>query len=130
MDPVIKQLWTSALRSGKYKQGKNYLNIINANNEHQYCCLGVLCEIAIKQGMNIETEEDRTSVIFASDNHIRATIKYEGDECTPPPAVQQWAGIGAEGGYIHPTNDDPSLVRDNDSGKTFDEIADIIDKHF
>jgi hypothetical protein len=32
--------WITALRSGRYQQGKGYLR---SNNE--YCCLGVLCEV-------------------------------------------------------------------------------------
>lgn len=32
--------WIEALRSGKYKQGRDYLKI-----HDQYCCLGVMCDI-------------------------------------------------------------------------------------
>ena len=35
-------LWTQALESGKYKQGKAYLWTKN----NKYCCLGVACVIA------------------------------------------------------------------------------------
>src|SRR4051794_35352962 len=38
----LTQKWVDALRSGKYKQGKGLLRDFNDN----YCCLGVLCEIA------------------------------------------------------------------------------------
>lgn len=41
---IIKQ-WISVLRTGEYKQGKNYLCRIDSNNKKQYCCLGVLCDI-------------------------------------------------------------------------------------
>jgi hypothetical protein len=36
----IKTKWVEALRSGKYKQGRGFLQ---RNNE--FCCLGVLCEV-------------------------------------------------------------------------------------
>lgn len=41
MDQRIKQLWLVALRSGKYEQGKRFLRA-----GEQYCCLGVLCDLA------------------------------------------------------------------------------------
>ena len=40
MDPVLKKKWVAALRSGKYKQGKEVLR-----DGDRYCCLGVLCEV-------------------------------------------------------------------------------------
>jgi uncharacterized glyoxalase superfamily protein PhnB len=36
----FKEKWVAALRSGKFKQGKEYLEI-----EGEYCCLGVACKI-------------------------------------------------------------------------------------
>ena len=40
MDAELKAKWIAALRSGEFKQGKNYLRRGGA-----HCCLGVLCEI-------------------------------------------------------------------------------------
>ena len=41
MDAEIKRKWVEALRSGKYKQGRDQLQ-----NGDTYCCLGVLCVVA------------------------------------------------------------------------------------
>jgi hypothetical protein len=41
MDTQIIKKWIAALRSGKYKQGRNKLR----DKEDCYCCLGVLCDI-------------------------------------------------------------------------------------
>lgn len=41
MDPILKQKWCNALRSGKYKQGTGVLR----DCDDKYCCLGVLCDI-------------------------------------------------------------------------------------
>lgn len=41
MKKEIADKWVAALRSGKYKQGRQYLRTFEDN----YCCLGVLCEI-------------------------------------------------------------------------------------
>lgn len=40
MTPELKAKWIEALRSGEYKQTKDYLHTAEG-----YCCLGVLCEV-------------------------------------------------------------------------------------
>lgn len=42
-------LWIEALKSGKYKQGEGQLKY-SVNKKPQYCCLGVLCDLAEKDG--------------------------------------------------------------------------------
>lgn len=42
--------WIAALRSGNYKQGTGRLYEIVCKT---YCCLGVACDIAIKEGVNV-----------------------------------------------------------------------------
>lgn len=44
MKPEIKQKWVELLRSGKYIQATDRLKTGNA-----YCCLGVLCDLYIKE---------------------------------------------------------------------------------
>jgi len=41
MTPELKAQWITALRSGKYKQGKRVLR----NEKEEFCVLGVLCDI-------------------------------------------------------------------------------------
>jgi hypothetical protein len=45
MDQQIKKQWVVALRSGKYKQGREYLRTKLSDGSYSYCCLGVLCDI-------------------------------------------------------------------------------------
>lgn len=40
MNEKIKKKWVDALRSGKYKQGREQLR-----DGDKFCCLGVLCEV-------------------------------------------------------------------------------------
>lgn len=40
LDPKTKSKWLRALRSGKYRRGRNQLR----TKENTFCCLGVLCE--------------------------------------------------------------------------------------
>ena len=42
--PMIK-IWIEVLRSGKYKQTTGALRKARINNQFEYCCLGVLCDI-------------------------------------------------------------------------------------
>ena len=49
LDKKLKARWVKALRSGRYKQGKGYLQDKDGKN----CCLGVLCRISrIKEEMD------------------------------------------------------------------------------
>ena len=43
MHQEVKQQWVTALRSGEYAQGNGHLR-----KDDEYCCLGVLCDIAVK----------------------------------------------------------------------------------
>ena len=44
LDPKIKQEWTAALRSGKYRQAREMLMSVYARRRC-YCCLGVLAKV-------------------------------------------------------------------------------------
>lgn len=131
MKTDIKELWTTALRSGDYKQaaGRLYASEIKG-----YCCLGVLCELAVEAGV-IEPRKDTVygNVIYAS--------FFDGNELDLPVSVREWAGLedadpllSAEAGvYVDDEGDEFSYagVRAsfaNDTlGWDFNKIADAID---
>ena len=53
----LQQEWVNALRSGKYKQGKDRLR-----KNDSYCCLGVACEIfKEKFGITVEIPDSLDS---------------------------------------------------------------------
>ena len=112
----LRQAWIRALRSGDYKQGHDYLK-----NGDDYCCLGVLCDVITKNpSVGPGAVAGSVSALF----HCERTLPL--DVCdvlgvTPNPDT------GIEGRGIHDGN--LSLANLNDSGFTFDEIADIIDSH-
>jgi len=123
MNPDIKNRWTTKLRSGEYKQGRNNLRVYDvANEEERFCCLGVLCEIAVEDG--IIPPANTTSVVR----------RYGVDEAYGsigilPTVVKEWAELDyPNGGYG--IGDVHALSNDNDTGKSFDQIADIIDQNF
>ncbi len=114
MNAEIKQKWTTTLRSGDYKQGKKQLR----PSKNRFCCLGVLCDIYAKDN-NIEWEIDEDS-----------SFRFKGSLTMLPPKVRDWADISADGGYGGGSANVSSLASDNDKGKTFAQIARIIEKHF
>lgn len=122
MDAVIKTKWTDALRSGKYQQGVGALR----SGDNKFCCLGVLCDVAEAKGLSME-------VIAPEDNS--QVWKYDDRVGGLPQSVQGWAGMDDSMGS-RMINDNfegpyrPCLADLNDEGRTFEQIADIIEKEF
>lgn len=79
MDQDIKRRWVDALRSGEYEQAKNYLSTSDG-----YCCLGVLCEIAVQDGVVFKDHE----AYFSEEEPQN---DYSAEEL--PRAVIAWAGL-------------------------------------
>jgi len=98
----IAEKWVKALRSGEYEQGRGQLRI---NNKH--CCLGVLCDISKLS-------------IWDQDSYIKGSSAI-----TLPTEVKMWADMKSGGGHLG--EDKLSLWQLNDAGKTFSEIANIIE---
>lgn len=113
MNPEIKAKWVAALRSGEYKQGRDVLR----TEDDAYCCLGVLCDLAAREGVG---EWDPSYGHFVSGV---ADIGY----ALPPTGVVEWAGLGGVCPYVEVDGDHPALSSLNDTGRTFGEIADLIE---
>jgi hypothetical protein len=89
VNPEVKALWLTDLRSGEFTQGKGMLR----NTEDEYCCLGVLCERAVREGI-IPPPVLKT---YIEDDDIPNRYAYgTGDDAntgTLPQAVREWAGL-------------------------------------
>lgn len=127
MKPKIAKIWVQALRSGEYSQGRTRLN-----RDGLYCCLGVLCELAVKEGVippGLPTISNGTEKVFAYGERAEVGL--------PPPEVVRWAGMKSRTGYITSMdpavpafiNTNPSLAHLNDFGVPFSEIADAIERN-
>lgn len=104
MNPKIKEMWIEALESGKYKQGYGQLE-----KDNQFCCLGVLCQVAIQNGVKIERKID----------DLTGNMVYDKNDSILPNVVANWANID-NAPYI----DGACAWNLNDSDKlTFAEIA-------
>lgn len=114
MDPAVKRKWVEALRSGKYPQSRDFLQ-----NRQGYCCLGVLCELAVKAG-----------VAQKVDLKTAGLTSYDRETKVLPQSVCTWAGLD-------PNENSPdvwfageftSLAYLNDTGTPFPRIAEVIEK--
>lgn len=94
-----KAKWVAALRSGEYKQISGQLR-----NAAGHCCLGVLCDISGAGG-------------WSDNNYIAADDERSG---SLPFGVLDLTDISFA--------DERRLADMNDSGATFAEIADYIEK--
>ncbi len=115
MKQEIKDKWLKALRSGEYVQGQMALN-----DQSGFCCLGILCDLAAKEGVGAWKEYNSMNIFTTSKDSSTAIL---------PKPVISWAGLDHpnpivpfEGGVL-------PLSRVNDSGTSFDEIADIIEEN-
>lgn len=120
MDKRIKRLWVKALRSGDYKQGNGRLQMYLNNMPDRYCCLGVLCDLAAKEGI-VKSAVSNDLVRYGG-----GTNPFDYPEAYYLPIeVSEWSGVNREGRYGSAGR---SLAVMNDEGKSFDEIADAIEK--
>lgn len=77
MNPEIKALWTAGLRSDEFTKGEEYLT-----RDGKDCCLGVLCKLAIRAGVEVE--------VFTGSDGI---VYYDHASTTLPQSVMDWAGL-------------------------------------
>lgn len=123
MRKEIADKWVSELRSGNYEQGQQYLCRKNDEGKESYCCLGVLCELYIKEGYELSKE--------INPNNLSSCYMYGGQaSAVLPTIVQVWAGIQNDFGKFG-DEEGNTLVELNDRyKKNFQEIADTIEANY
>jgi hypothetical protein len=146
MNPVVKAKWLTALRSGEYKQGTNRLRT-DASEGSSFCCLGVLCDVAAKEGVTAwKVSSAYQGAIWQESPDNPAGGYYE--TCGVPPTLQKWAGLqdesgsfdgavpyrtarmveAAEADYVRQATNLVTL--NDDGGWSFERIADLIEERF
>lgn len=109
--------WVAALRSEEFRQATGGLRRVPDKGAVGYCCLGVACEVAVREG---------------------AVPTYDGDCLVLPDEVAEWLGLADCAGTvteaIGSNRDDEdgfkahSLWELNDVAKlSFEDIADVIE---
>jgi len=134
MKQEIATLWTAALLSGEYEQTTAVLRrdtIIDGGNEEipkytsSFCCLGVLCELAHKAGVEGLIRAEPRFDGFCPDVAYSDRMPPSGSN-TLPDVVLEWAGMRTAYGALNHLGGNAALTQLNDNGRTFTEIADII----
>lgn len=102
LNPEFKTKWLAALRSGDFEQGRDFLA-----GYGKFCCLGVGCVVLgigpEGENGNLRTDQPAGFATLAWDGETTNDFEYEA--------------LSAQ----------CDLARMNDAGKTFLEIADIIE---
>ena len=60
---ALRTKWTTALRSGKYRQAQNRLR-----KDDAFCCLGVLCDIVGAPTSGVYPSEETTALVGIGNN--------------------------------------------------------------
>ena len=114
MNKEIKAQWLTALRGGEYAQGWGQLRKGN-----EFCCLGVLCDLAEKAGV-IESHEDEWNIHHYGDN---------GESSVLPYAVRQWVSLLHFDPEVRTGSGVLALSKVNDElNYSFYEIAELIEE--
>jgi hypothetical protein len=151
MNPEVKALWLDALRSGEYKQGQGRLRKTEDDGTFSYCCLGVLCDLYIKQGQPNAAWKGDTyggGVEYFSENEEGSTVD-DYDMSLPPLHIVKWADIrndrnqlsshghlpitvGGVHSELGTVEDFMTLASLNDAaeGYDFSKIAEVIEEQF
>lgn len=112
MEAELKSRWTAKLRSGDYLQGKGALRK-RGTYQDLFCCLGVLCEVAVEDGRVHRSETPEV---------VGWNYNYNEEGGVLPIELESWSGIDLD--------DRQELMSMNDdAGNTFEEIADWIDQN-
>lgn len=110
MNRDVAEKWITALRSGEYKQASGCLTKVH-NTEEYHCCLGVLCVI-----LNMPRHfDDIDSCMAYGAEHNTSYLPWE---------AMKKAGMCTTTGVYEGR---ATLADLNDNGKSFAEIADVIE---
>lgn len=123
MSPELKAEWVAALRSGKYEQGRLYLN-----RDGKYCCLGVLCELAgVKKDSFASAvhESGVVTYIFSDEEQLTDFLGTEFMQALglERDTVSELAGMND--GWEEDLGDSEIVITDQ---RSFAEIADVIEE--
>lgn len=118
MDPIWKHKWVDALRSGEYDQGTGQLR-----KDGKFCCLGVLTDLCIKEGLVNDWDEPDPggrpySEYDVTPDKVRALTGLSTANPSVPISVGDWITLAE-------LNDGDTVS----TPRTFEEIANVIEEN-
>lgn len=123
MNPEALIPWLEALLSGEYPQADSRLHLASSTDSKKegFCCLGVLCKVAIDTG-SLELDVKRTRYLDANeDAPLDVQISYDGMVAYLPSKVAQWAILAYD-----PKFDWRGLAGMNDNAMSFEDMAKLV----
>jgi len=136
--------WVEELRSGKWLQAQKALRKTDFEGPARFCCLGVACELSGLGTWDGTTFQDQQQAVVKARKLTDTTCPTcseltweDGSDCEcnarseefTSPMVQAWLGLTSEDGELVLDGKTTSLAQLNDAGKSFAEIADIIERN-
>lgn len=132
------QEWIDALRSGSFRQVQQRLG----DGAGGYCCLGVICVIYAREhldqiefvgGQKILANDGQKNlpvirVVSVETHPLTGKPRLETNELMPPPSVIEYYKLGW-GAEQQQRDLIGRLAGLNDHGWTFEQIADLIERH-
>lgn len=139
----VLEEWLTALRSGEYTQGTGYLHVRpETSGPDQFCCLGVLCDLAKTNGATFEVTKrpmphgltydydgmsgllsgnvaNSVGLVKNNDDPEEWYMPTRRDEWEPDTEVDIFIDLEGVGRDVSDLNDD---------GYTFEQIADLLEK--
>jgi hypothetical protein len=116
MKAEIRDRWAEALESDRFRQGTGLLHQINARGvPDTFCCLGVLCELAVEEGIVDRKKAGPMAECYAYGKD------YDRSTTTLPQAVVDWAGLRTGNPLIDGLT--PAVHLNDSKQWTFKEIA-------
>lgn len=121
VNQIVKTMWVDALRSGKFEQGRNTLRV-EVDGRPAFCCLGVLTEIAVGDGVT-----KRAGTGYKDVDSDGLTHEEDG---VLTASVQWWAGLPDSNPFVNtPDGGRRTLSCLNDDEEyDFEQIADVIEE--
>ena len=133
MNPEWKAKWLEALRSGEYEQAQGALKTADG----EFCCLGVLTDLCLKEGVVRGSWEDLPALFSQSGEYHDAVVTpLSAKAATGLPDSNPSVVYGGVAETLAELNDGGEEW-ENSRGErvgaraplTFAEIADIIEEH-
>lgn len=106
-----QKAWVEALRSGEFKQAQRALQY-----KDSYCCLGVACVLAEREGIEVLRSE------FDNNGLLGTTLSSQ-------PHVVEWLGLESPNGDLCDEAMPVTLAGLNDDGNDFNVIANLIEEN-
>lgn len=120
MVPEVKVAWLEALRSGEYQKTTGRLARKYGEDTVGYCCLGVLTDLASKEGVCPPFTEVELGLLGILHERQDSFGQYNSASTTYlPPQVEDWSGVDEGVQAV--------LANINDTNLTFEEVIEYID---